>query len=112
VKEDELAAAVRAALVKLQGVTEVKMFGGVGFMLNGNLLVGASKRGLLARVGRAAQAQALAHPGAAVMEMKGRRMEDYIRVSAAHLDTAAIRAWIKLARAHVETLPPKAKTKR
>lgn len=58
----ELVRAVRSALSAVKGVTEVKMFGGIGFMLNRNLLVGASKRGLLLRVGKDRQSQALAQP--------------------------------------------------
>jgi len=54
------------------------MFGGIGFMLNGNLLVGASKRGLLLRVGKDRQSQALAKPGTRQMEMRGRLMDGYI----------------------------------
>jgi hypothetical protein len=50
--EDGLAARVRACLAGVDGVSEMKMFGGVGFMLNGNMLAGTSKRGLLLRVGR------------------------------------------------------------
>ena len=45
-----LAASVRAALARTDAVREVKMFGGIGFMLNGNLFAAASKRGLLVRV--------------------------------------------------------------
>ena len=72
--------ALGAALRGVTAITEVKMFGGVGFMLNGNLLVGASKRGLLLRVGKDAQSQALAVPGARLMEMRGRAMEGYVYV--------------------------------
>lgn len=58
--EDDLAARVRACLASVDGVSERKMFGGVGFMLNGNILAGTSKRGLLLRVGKEHHAEAVA----------------------------------------------------
>jgi TfoX/Sxy family transcriptional regulator of competence genes len=87
------------------------MFGGVGFMLNGNLLVGASKRGLLLRVGKVRQSQALAEPGTRPMKMRGRVMEGYVYVDPP-VPPGAVREWVKMARAFVGTLPPKAKAKR
>ncbi len=105
---DAIAAAVRAALADV-AIREVKMFGGIGFMLNGNMLVATSKRGLLARVGKDAQPAALARPGARVMEMRGRVMQGYVFVDPYALSKAAVASWLRLARAFVETLPPKSK---
>jgi TfoX/Sxy family transcriptional regulator of competence genes len=62
-------------------VSEVKMFGGIGFMLNGNMVVAASDRGLLVRVGKDGAAEACARPGAAPMIMNGREMAGYVRVA-------------------------------
>ena len=107
IAERDLAARVRAALAGASEVREVKMFGGVGFMLNGNLVAAASKRGLLARVGKAQQPQALAERGAALMEMRGRTMDDYIRLGPAALEERAVATLLKLAVAFVETLPAK-----
>jgi hypothetical protein len=87
------------------------MFGGVVFMLNRNLLVGASKRGLLLRVGKDRQSQALAEPGTRPMKMRGRVMEGYVYVDPP-VAPGAVREWVKMARAFVGTLPPKAKAKR
>jgi TfoX/Sxy family transcriptional regulator of competence genes len=109
--DPELADAVRSALIGVTAVTEVKMFGGIGFMLNGNLLVGASKRGLLLRVGKDGQSQALAKPGTRQMEMRGRLMEGYIYVDPP-IAPDAVRGWVNMARAFVRTLPPKTKAKR
>jgi hypothetical protein len=109
--DPELVRAVRSTLNRVKGVTEVKMFGGIGFMLNGNLLVGASKRGLLLRVGRDRQSQALAEPGTRPMEMRGRVMEGYVYVDPP-IPPSAVREWVKMARAFVGTLPPKAKAGR
>jgi TfoX/Sxy family transcriptional regulator of competence genes len=104
---NDLAAAVRAALRDSGVVREVKMFGGTGFMLDGNLVAAASKRGLLLRVGKDRQPDALARPGARPMEMRGRTMEGYVYVNPAVLDEAVLRAWLRLALAFVQTLPTK-----
>jgi TfoX/Sxy family transcriptional regulator of competence genes len=108
--EQHLVEGVRAALARARNVSEVRMFGGIGFMVNGNLLVAASARGLLARVGRQREAEALSRPGARPMEMGGRRMRGYVYVDPPALDAKAIAAWVDLARAFVRTLPVKART--
>ena len=87
------------------------MFGGIGFMLNRNLLVGASKRGLLLRVGKDRQSQALAEPSTRPMEMRGRVMDSYVYVDPP-LAPGAVRRWVEMATAFVRTLPLKKKTKR
>jgi TfoX/Sxy family transcriptional regulator of competence genes len=69
--DQELAANVRAALAGTGNIREVTMFGGIGFMLNGNLVAAASRRGLLLRVGKDRQAEALAQSGARPMVMRG-----------------------------------------
>src|SRR5215471_13052754 len=99
---DHIAAAVRAALADV-AIREVKMFGGIGFMLNGNMLVATSKRGLLVRVGKDAQPAALARRGARAMEMRGRVMQGYVFVDPSALSSAAVASWLRLARAFVET---------
>lgn len=108
VNDQELATSVRAALVGAGTIREVKMFGGIGFMLNGNLIAGASKRGLLVRVGKTREREALAQPGARPMQMKGRTMEGYIYVDHPALHDRAVRACVRLALPYVLSLPPKA----
>jgi TfoX/Sxy family transcriptional regulator of competence genes len=107
--EQDLLAAVRESLAAA-AVREIKMFGGIGFMLNGNLLVAVSSRGLLARVGKEAEREALTRAGASPMIMRGRLMAGYIRVDASALDEHAVDSWVHLARAFVETLPKKKPT--
>lgn len=105
--DDPMIGRLRSAL-EGQPVTEQKMFGGTCFMLSGNMLVGTSKRGLLVRVGKEAHAAAIALPHAEAMEMGGRPMEGYVFVAPAGTSTAKdLGAWLKRARAFVETLPPK-----
>jgi len=104
--DEKLASQLRAALGDTKQVREVHMFGGLCFMLNGNMLAACSERGLLVRVGEAAEAKALGKPGAELMVMGGRRMRGYVRVKGT-LDGRAVKTWLNLARAFVETLPPK-----
>ena len=105
--EQELAASVRAALEGAGTVREIRMFGGIGFMLNGNLIAGASKRGLLLRVGKDREGEALARPGVRTMEMRGRRMAGYIYIDLPALNNRAVFNWVQLAIPYVVTLPPK-----
>ena len=107
----ELAASVRAALVGTGAIREVRMFGGIGFMLNGNLVAAASRRGLLLRVGKDRQAKALAQSGARPMVMRGRTMEGYVYVDPPALNKLAIQDRLRLAVAYVQTLPRKADRK-
>ena len=105
--EDDLASRVRAAVKGAGKIREVKMFGGVGFMLNGNLVAGASKRGLLLRVGKDRQGAALERSGVRAMVMRGRTMEGYVRVDPTALNDRAIKALLPMALAFVRTLPAK-----
>jgi TfoX/Sxy family transcriptional regulator of competence genes len=105
--DQDLAARVRAALAGAGAVREVKMFGGIGFMLNGNLIAGASRRGLLVRVGKEREGDALTQRGARPMVMRGRTMQDYIYIDPPVLDDQAVQKWIKIAIGFVQSLPAK-----
>lgn len=106
--EQDLAQHIRRALAGAGDIREVKMFGGVGFMLNSNLVAAASKRGLLARVGEAHQKEALVGRGAKLMEMRGRTMKDYIRLDPPALEEHTVATLLGLAVAFVKTLSAKA----
>ena len=105
--DQELVAGMRAVLAGTGEVREVKMFGGLCFMLNGNMVAGASKQGLLVRVGPQRHAAALARPGAKAMERKGRPMPGYVFVDPPPREVEILRDWLELAVAFVGTLPPK-----
>jgi len=105
--DQQLAENVRTALAGAGTVREVKMFGGIGFMLNGNLVAAASKRGLLVRVGKERQGDALARAGARLMVMRGRTMDGYIYVDPPALTVRSVQAWLRLAVEFVKTLPSK-----
>ncbi|RUW45628.1 hypothetical protein EOA32_33660 [Mesorhizobium sp. M1A.F.Ca.ET.072.01.1.1] len=109
VAPDPMVERLRAALGR-RAFTEQKMFGGTCFMINGNMLIGTSKRGLLVRVGKDGHAAAAARPHARPMEMGGRSMEGYVHVAPEGTATEAdLAEWIDRALAFVETLPPKVK---
>ena len=105
--DEDLAERMRVALAGTGTIREVRMFGGLCFMLNGNMVAGTSKRGLIVRVGKDQQPSALARPGAKRMEMTGRPMEGYIFVDPPPSDDRSLQEWIALAIAFVKTLPPK-----
>ena len=79
---DPMLERLRAALAGRE-FAEQKMFGGTCFLICGNMLAGASKRGLLLRVGKAAHAAAVSRPHARPMEMRGRALEGYVYVAPA-----------------------------
>lgn len=106
---DPMVERLRAALGQ-RDFTEQKMFGGTCFLINGNMLVGTSKRGLLVRVGKAAHQAAVARPHARIMEMGGRSMEGYVHVAPEGTATQAeLGGWLDLALRFVGTLPAKVK---
>jgi TfoX N-terminal domain len=90
-------------------VTEKRMFGGITFLLNGNMLCCASKQGLMARVGKDAEAKALLQPYAQPCLGTGRRMAGFIIVEPGGIaDSTALSRWLEMARVYVTQLPPKA----
>jgi TfoX/Sxy family transcriptional regulator of competence genes len=105
--DQDLVPRMRALLAAAGNISEMKMFGGIAFMLNGNMLASSSKRGLMLRVGKDQAPLALTHPGTRQIEMRGRPMEGYIRVDPAGLDDNGLREWLELATAFVKTLPAK-----
>jgi TfoX/Sxy family transcriptional regulator of competence genes len=108
-----LADRIRAAL-SADPITEQRMFGGITFLMNGNMLCCASRRGLMVRVGKEAEAAALSRPFARPCLGTGRPMAGFIMVDLAGVaDPAALSGWLAMAQAHVSRLPPKkAKAKR
>jgi TfoX/Sxy family transcriptional regulator of competence genes len=105
---DDLAARLRPLLARKAGLEEKKMFGGVGFMLEGNMLIGTTAKGaLLVRIDPAKADDALAR-GAELMHMGPRVMSGFVSVDAGTLkDDAALKDWIDYSSKYVKTLPPK-----
>ena len=106
---DALAVRIRAALGPRPDIEEKKMFGGIGFMLGGNMMVGVSAKGaLMVRADPDAINETLALPGAAQMHMGERVMKGFITVADdAIADPAALAGWIARAETYVRTMPAK-----
>lgn len=106
---DDLAERIRALIGNRPGYAEMRMFGGHGFLLHGNMIAGAMSTGaLLLRVGAALHAEAKSRPGAAPMVHGGREMTGFVEVDGdAVEDEEALAGWLAYAEGFVGTLPPK-----
>ncbi|MFE6649801.1 TfoX/Sxy family protein [Nocardioides sp. NPDC057772] len=100
----ELAERVRALMPA--DATEVKMFGGLAFMVNGNMACAVGADDLLVRTGKSAYEAAIA-AGAEPMVMGARTMSGYVNVAADLLRGAALADWVTRGVATAESLPPK-----
>ena len=84
------------------------MFGGIAFLLRGNMLCGVVDRDLMVRVGPDAYAEALARPHAREMDFTGRPMRGLLYVDAAGVRTARqLRSWLDRGLAFAGSLPAK-----
>ena len=106
-----LARRVRDALAAYAGpgisITERRMFGGLAFMLRGNMCCCVTEYGLMTRVGPDAYADALAQPHAGLMDLTGRPMRGWVLVKTAGLATdAGLGEWIARGAGFTATLPP------
>jgi TfoX/Sxy family transcriptional regulator of competence genes len=105
---EELANRVRVIAKVRPTVTEKKMFGGLAFMLNGNMFCGISQNSLMARVGRDHYAASLAKPHVRIMDFTGRPMQGYVYVDPAGLASdPELQFWVELCADYALTLPPK-----
>jgi TfoX/Sxy family transcriptional regulator of competence genes len=107
--DEDLANRLRELLADEDAVTEKKMFGGLAFLVRGNMSVSASGQGgLLARIDPASTSEALAREHVSLMEMRGRTMDGWVRVAPEGVRTKRqLQPWVKRSLAYVKTLPPK-----
>lgn len=106
--DEDLARRIRKALGKQAGLSEKKMFGGVGFMIHGNMACGVHKDRLMVRVGREAEGEALAQPHVAPFDITGRPMQGWVLVAPEGLRTdKALSKWVKWGATVAQSLPPK-----
>src|SRR6187455_880205 len=103
-----LAERVRQALQIHRGVTEKKLFGGVGFMLTGNLVVCVWQQSLIVRLGAENAVSALKQDYVREFDVTGRPMKGWVMVEPDGLENdRQVATWIDRAMAYVETLPAK-----
>jgi TfoX/Sxy family transcriptional regulator of competence genes len=107
--DEELAERIRALVAGERSLSEKKMFGGLAFLIAGNMAVAASGQGgLLVRVDPAESAALVASSAAAPMEMRGRKMNGWLRVdSGAVADEGELRAWVRRGVEYARSLPAK-----
>jgi hypothetical protein len=105
--DDALAERIRDRMRDAFGATEKKMFGGLIFLMYGNMTVGVIGDDLMARVGPDRTDAALARPGARPFDFTGRTMRGWVFVGGDELDDDVLDSWIDEASAFVATLPPK-----
>jgi TfoX/Sxy family transcriptional regulator of competence genes len=109
--DEDMVNRLRELLADRDAVTEKRMFGGLAFLLHGNMTVAASRTGgLLVRVAPAEAPEVLKRPHAMQMEMgQGRRPEGWILVAPEGVKTKRqLEPWVRRSLAYVETFPPKA----
>lgn len=108
VYSESLAERIRWEVNERPAVAEKKMFGGLGFLVNGNMFVGVWKCSLIVRIGPENYASALQEEFVGEFDVTGRPMTGWVVVAPDGLDSnAQLVAWIDRALEFVETLPPK-----
>lgn len=106
--DQRLADDVRACIGSHPGLTDKEMFGGIAFMVHGNMAVGVRGTELMVRVGKEAHDEAMARPGARIFDFSARPMRGWVVVSPEGFVTDAdLDSWVQRGIAYAETLPPK-----
>jgi TfoX/Sxy family transcriptional regulator of competence genes len=107
--DEELADRIRTLLGDRAGLTEKKMFGGLGFMIGGNMAIAASGQGgILVRVDPEQSDELVATTAAEPMEMRGRQMSGWLRVDTADLaNDGTLGEWVQRGASYAASLPTK-----
>lgn len=107
--DEDLANRIRELVAGEPDVTEQRMFGGLAFLISGNMSVAASGQGgLIVRVDPEDTDALVAKPHAQRFEMRGRAMQGWLRVDAEGLRTKRqLEPWVRRGVAYARSLPPK-----
>jgi hypothetical protein len=107
--DEDLANRIRELIAAESGLTEQKMFGGLAFLIGGNMAVAASREGgLLLRVGPGETDKLLARPHARPFVMRDRAMDGWLRVDPEGVRTKRqLEPWVKRGAAYARSLPAK-----
>jgi hypothetical protein len=106
--DSDVADRIRARIGPRPELTEREMFGGIAFMINGNMAVGVSGDELMVRVGKEGHDDALARPGARTFDMGARPMQGWINVTFDGYDSDSdFGYWVDRGVAYAESLPAK-----
>ena len=109
--DEELAHRIREVVQGVDAVTEMRMFGGIAFLINGNMAVAASGQGgLMLRVDPVESEAMLDDAHARRVVMRGREMDGWLRIDPDGLATdRQLRVWVGHGVAYARSLPPKRK---
>jgi len=106
--DERLAERIRGSLGRRKGLAEKKMFGGIAFLLNGNMCVGVHKSELIVRLAAEKTDAAPAEPHTRRFDLTGRPMKGWILVEQAGLKTdAKLGKWVQVAAKYAGSLPAK-----
>jgi hypothetical protein len=107
--DENIAARIRSLIGFQPGLTEKKMFGGLAFLLNGNMVIAASgEGGILARVNPDDTNDLLSSSHAKVMIMRGKTMSGWLRINTEDVvEDAELQRWVDLSLNYAKTLAPK-----
>jgi TfoX/Sxy family transcriptional regulator of competence genes len=106
--DKELADRIQIILQEAPGIVEKKMFGGIGYLANGNMACGINGEQLIVRISAADYGEALKQPHVHVFDMTGQPLKGWITVDpAGYPSEAELRAWIERGLQHALSLPPK-----
>ena len=107
--DEDLAERIRALVVGEAGLTEKKMFGGLAFLIGGNMVVAASGQGgLMVRVDPASSDSLVAETNARLVEMRGREMRGWLRLDAKDVEAKReLARWVELGTTYARSLPAK-----
>lgn len=106
--DQNLAERIAEYLESTPDVVERKMFGGIAFIIQGNMAVGVSDDSMMVRVGADEYEAALSQPGVRRFDMKGGEMRGWVLVDpSALVDNRDLSSWIDRGRAFALNLPPK-----
>lgn len=112
--DEVLANRLRELLADEHNVTEQRMFGGLAFLVNGNMAIAASgEGGILVRADPATSGKHIASGPARPMQMRGREMAGWLRVDLDDLrQKRQLAKWVKIGTEYARSLPPKQKKER
>ena len=106
--DEDLAERIRRSMSRRRGIAEKKMFGGIGFLLGGNLCVGVWKDSLIARIGPEQYEDALRQPFVGEFDITGRAMKGWVLIAPNGIeDDDQLAEWIQRSAKFVGKLPAK-----
>jgi len=108
--DEKLAERVREVLGKSKSITEKKMFGGICFLYNGNMMVGVLKNDLIVKYDKTEHEKIIAQKHVRPFDFAGRPMAGIAYVGPAGVKTKKdLAKWVELGKAHAASLPKKKK---